>query len=100
PEVNTVFIISFFVLMLGGAPLWVAMALPSIIIVLWSDIPVALVVQRAFVSIDSFILLAVPLFMLAGKLMNVGGITRRILDFAMSLVVHVRGGLAQVNIVS
>lgn len=97
---NTAFILSFFILMLVGAPLWVAMALPSIIIVLWSDIPVALVVQRAFVSVDSFILLAVPLFMLAGKLMNVGGITRRILDFAMSLVGHFRGGLAQVNIVA
>ncbi len=97
---NTVFIVSFFALMLIGAPLWIAMAIPSIIIVFWSDIPIALVVQRAFVSIDSFILLAVPLFMLAGKLMNVGGITRRILDFAMSLVGHLRGGLAQVNIVA
>lgn len=88
---NAVFSISFFVLLLSGAPLWVAMALPSIIIVLWSYIPIVLVVQRAFVSIDSFTLLAVPLFMLAGKLMNVGGITRRILDFAMSIVGHFRG---------
>ncbi len=55
---------------------------------------------RFYNGIDSFPLLAVPFFILAGELMNSGGITRSIVGFAQSLVGHVRGGLAQVNILS
>jgi tripartite ATP-independent transporter DctM subunit len=55
---------------------------------------------RFYNGMDSFPLLAVPFFILAGELMNSGGITRAIVNFAQSLVGHVRGGLAQVNILS
>ena len=55
---------------------------------------------RLYNGIDSFPLLAVPFFILAGELMNSGGITAAIVRFAQSLVGHVRGGLAQVNILS
>jgi tripartite ATP-independent transporter DctM subunit len=55
---------------------------------------------RFYNGIDSFPLLAVPFFILAGELMNSGGITQAIVRFAQSLVGHVRGGLAQVNILS
>jgi tripartite ATP-independent transporter DctM subunit len=55
---------------------------------------------RLYNGIDSFPLLAVPFFILAGELMNSGGITSAIVRFAQSLVGHVRGGLAQVNILS
>jgi tripartite ATP-independent transporter DctM subunit len=58
----------------------------------------SLVVQRMSSGIDSFPLLAIPLFVLAGNLMNVGGIAARIFEFAVALVGHLRGGLAQVNI--
>jgi len=63
-----------------------------------SPVPMSLVVQRMSSGIDSFPLLAIPLFVLAGNLMNVGGIAARIFDFAVALVGHLRGGLAQVNI--
>ena len=53
-----------------------------------------------FSSLDSFPLLAIPLFILAGAVMNVGGITERLIDLSRSLVGHVRGGLGQVNIVT
>jgi tripartite ATP-independent transporter DctM subunit len=55
---------------------------------------------RLYNGVDSFPLLAVPFFILAGELMNSGGITRSIVQFSQSMVGHVRGGLAQVNILS
>ncbi|MFO0462072.1 MAG: TRAP transporter large permease [Burkholderiales bacterium] len=63
-----------------------------------SPVPMSLVVQRMSSGIDSFPLLAIPLFVLAGNLLNVGGIASRIFEFAVALVGHLRGGLAQVNI--
>jgi tripartite ATP-independent transporter DctM subunit len=60
----------------------------------------AALLARLYNGIDSFPLLAVPFFILAGELMNSGGITARIVRFSQSLVGHVRGGLAQVNIMS
>ena len=63
-----------------------------------SPAPLSVVVQRMAPGIDSFPLLAIPLFVLAGNLFNVGGISSRIFDFARALVGHLRGGLAQVNI--
>ncbi|MCY6379948.1 TRAP transporter large permease [Hoeflea prorocentri] len=56
--------------------------------------------RRLYAGMDSFPLLAIPLFILAGNLMNTGGITVRLVEFAKVLVGHLRGGLAQVNIVS
>jgi tripartite ATP-independent transporter DctM subunit len=63
-----------------------------------SPVPMSLVVQRMSSGVDSFPLLAIPLFVLAGNLLNVGGIAARIFAFAVALVGHLRGGLAQVNI--
>lgn len=60
----------------------------------------AFMVQKAVSGIDNFMLLSVPFFIYAGKVMNVGGITTRIYDFAKSLVGTLRGGLAQVNVVA
>ncbi len=60
----------------------------------------AALLSRLYNGIDSFPLLAVPFFILAGEIMNAGGITQRIVTFSQSLVGHVRGGLAHVNILS
>jgi TRAP-type transport system large permease protein len=60
----------------------------------------AALLSRFYNGVDSYPLLAVPFFILAGELMNAGGITRSIVNFSLSLVGHVRGGLAQVNILS
>ncbi|MGH1477129.1 MAG: TRAP transporter large permease [Geminicoccales bacterium] len=57
-------------------------------------------VGRIYVGIDSFPLMAVPFFILAGEVMNHGGITRSLVNLSQSLIGHVRGGLAQVNILS
>ncbi|SDM78220.1 TRAP transporter, DctM subunit [Psychrobacillus sp. OK028] len=56
--------------------------------------------QRLFSSLESYSLLAIPLFMLAGEIMNTGGITSRLISFAQKFVGHYRGGLAYVNIVA
>jgi tripartite ATP-independent transporter DctM subunit len=56
--------------------------------------------SRLYSGMDSFPLMALPFFILAGHLMNSGGITRSIVDFSQSMIGHVRGGLAQVNILS
>ncbi|MEZ5729091.1 MAG: TRAP transporter large permease [Burkholderiaceae bacterium] len=56
--------------------------------------------QRIFGGINQFPLLAIPMFILAGEVMNRGGITLRLVEFAKTLVGHFRGGLAHVNIVS
>lgn len=56
--------------------------------------------SRLYNGMDSFPLMALPFFILAGQIMNSGGITRSIVDFSQSMIGHVRGGLAQVNICS
>ncbi len=65
-----------------------------------TSIPPSIVVQRMSSGIDSFPLLAIPLFVLAGNLLNSGGIARRLFDFSIALIGHLRGGLAQVNILA
>ncbi len=56
--------------------------------------------QRMYSGVESFSLLAIPLFMIAGELMNTGGITGRLIDFSKKLVGHFRGGLAYVNVIA
>lgn len=65
-----------------------------------ADLPLALAAQRLFTGTDSFPLMAVPFFMLAGELMECGGISRRLFDFAHALVGFVFGGLAMVAVVA
>ncbi len=65
-----------------------------------TPIPPSIVVQRMSTGIDSFPLLAIPLFVLAGNLLNTGGISRRLFEFSIALIGHFRGGLAQVNILA
>ena len=59
-----------------------------------------MIVQRTFAGINQFPLMAIPFFILAGELMNRGGITMRLVEFSQALMGHLRGGLAQVNILS
>ena len=85
-----------------GVPLVFAILAASVltIVVVRPEMPLLLVTQVFMNGMDQFLLLAVGFFFLAGELMNRGGITRRVVDLAQSLVGHFRGGLAQVNIVS
>ena len=83
------------------APIAIGIGLSSILVILiQGDFPLMMVAQRMFSGADSFHLLAVPLFMYAGVLMEAGGISRRIIDFANALVGWLPGGLAAVTIVS
>jgi TRAP-type C4-dicarboxylate transport system permease large subunit len=89
----------FLVLMAGGIPVAIAMAGSSLAYILWSgNLPGFTVIHRMIGGIDSFPLLAVPFFILAGNLMNNAGITNRIYNFALALVGWLKGGLGHVNV--
>ena len=92
----------FLVLLLIGMPVFFAMLLApgTMLLVEGMDRDIPLLFRNIYNGIDSFPLMAIPFFMLAGELMNKGGITRQLVDFSQSLIGHVRGGLAHVNILS
>ena len=90
---------AFTILFLLGWPVALAVMIPAIAYVLWNGFPIELVGQRMAYALDSFPLVAVPVFIFVGNLMNQSGITEVIYRFATTLVARVHGGLAQVNIV-
>src|ERR671932_2668282 len=90
---------SFLMLMVLGLPVALSMAVASLLYILATGIvPDVIVAQRMIAGIESFPLLAVPFFILAGNLMNIAGVTGRIYSFAVALVGWMKGGLGQVNI--
>jgi C4-dicarboxylate transporter, DctM subunit len=92
---------SLLLFFLIGVPIAISLGLASAAAVWWTgDIPLLILVQRAFTSIDSFPLMAVPFFVLAGKLMEVGGISERLIRFANTLTGHFKGGLGMVAVVT
>ena len=99
---STAFFWIFVLLLALGMPVVFALLVgPGLSLVLDDQQPYfAALLSRLYNGIDSFPLMAVPFFILAGELMNSGGITARIVRFSQSLVGHVRGGLAHVNILS
>ncbi|MBM4761362.1 TRAP transporter large permease [Bacillus sp. B15-48] len=89
------------VLFLINIPVAVALGLASVIVLMIQDsVPLMVIIQKMFTSTDSFTLMAIPFFVLAGKLMEVGGISKRLVDFAMTIVGRMHGGLAIVSIVT
>jgi tripartite ATP-independent transporter DctM subunit len=96
--------VSMLFLMLLGMPIGLAMMASSLLYLLFHlsgplALPLGVIPQKMLYGVDSFPLLAVPLFMLAGELMSAGGITTRIVRFATALVGWITGGLAHVVIV-
>ncbi|MDP1740363.1 MAG: TRAP transporter large permease [Polaromonas sp.] len=92
--------IIFLVLMSGGIPVAMAMAGSALLYIWWTgNLPAFVVIHRMVSGIDSFPLLAVPFFILAGNLMNNAGITNRIYNYALALVGWMKGGLGHVNVV-
>ncbi len=86
---------------IAGIPIAIAMSGASLIyVIITGNLPPFVVVHRMISGIDSFPLLAVPFFILAGNLMNNAGITNRIFEIATSLVGWLRGGLGHVNILA
>lgn len=89
-------------LVLIGVPIAVAMGLTALVtfVLLGESFVLPIMAQRMYSATTGFTLLAIPFFILAGNLMNTGGITRRVFAFALALVGHLRGGLGHVNVVS
>jgi TRAP-type C4-dicarboxylate transport system permease large subunit len=92
----------FLVFLMIGLPVFFGLlAAPGIL--LWmngQERDLALLYRNVYNGMDSFPLMAIPFFMLAGEMMNRGGITMRLVEFSQALIGHLRGGLAQVNILS
>lgn len=86
--------------LLIGVPVAVTLGLSSMAYLLMNGMPLVVIPQKMFAGIDSFVLLCIPGFILAGNLMNGGGITGRIIRFAQAMVGWIRGGLAQTNVAS
>lgn len=96
-------VVSFIFLLIIGVPIAFSIGISALLTMLVSIAPVpafTTLAQRLATGLDSFALLAIPFFILAGQLMNRGGIATRLIDFAKSLVGTLPGGLAYVNIVA
>jgi tripartite ATP-independent transporter DctM subunit len=83
-----------------AVPIGVALCLLGIVGVYVAGVPLSIVAQRMSFGLDNYSLVAVPLFLLMGNLMNATGITKRLFAFAEVMVGHWRGGLAQVNVLA
>ncbi|MER2258542.1 MAG: TRAP transporter large permease subunit, partial [Priestia megaterium] len=90
----------FVVLLLLRVPVALSLAVSSFVTTIYLGIDLAAIVQRMVSGLNSFSLIAIPFFILAGEIMNEGGISRRLINLANVIVGKVRGGLAMVNVLS
>lgn len=98
---GTILFVSFIILLIVNVPIAVALGLSVVIaFVFEGNIPLLVVIQKMFTGTDSFPLMAIPFFLLAGKLMETGGISGRLIHFANTMVGRMPGGLAVVSIMS
>ena len=96
-----VFLVSLLLAMAIGMPISFALLASGVALMWQLDLfDAQILIQNLIGGADSFPLLAVPFFMLAGEIMNVGGLSKRIVNLALSLVGHVRGGLGYVTVVA
>lgn len=98
------FLCALMTLILFGMPVGFAMGVTSLVVLVADRgidaIPYGIVAQRMIYGVNSFPLLAIPFFLLVGRLMNLAGITDRIFSFCNALIGHIRGGLGHVNILA
>ena len=90
----------FAVLLILKVPITFSLTISSIATAFYLNIPLLAIAQRMVQGVNSFSLLAIPFFILAGEIMSQGGISRRLIEFSNILVGRVRGGLAQVNVLA
>lgn len=90
----------FILLLLMRIPIALALAIASIVTGLYIGIDPAAIIQRMVSGLNSFSLLAIPFFILAGEIMNEGGISRRLINLANVIIGKIRGGLAMVNVLT
>ncbi len=94
-------LIPFFIMLFSNIPIAFCLLFAVFIFMnQWDMIPLSIIPKRMFSGINSFPLLAIPFFVLAGQLMNKSGITKRLVEFANIIIGKVHGGLAQVNILA
>ncbi len=92
---------TLFVCLLIGVPIAISLGVSALVAIYFgSTLPLGIIAQKAFTSLDSFPLLAIPFFMLAGVLMSKGGVSKRLLDLAAAMVGWIVGGLSLVTIVA
>lgn len=97
----TLTILAFVILLILAVPVAFAVGMAGFLGLWWSGAyPLAIIIQQIFLTADSFVLLAIPLFVLAGALMETGGIAIRLVRFAQALVGWIRGGLAMAVVVA
>ena len=90
----------FLLLLALGVPIIFVLGLTSAIYMIASGTPLIALAQRMFVGMDSFVLMAIPFYILVGNLMSSGDITRQIVKWCRTLVGHIPGGLAHVNVLA
>ena len=95
-----VLFISFAVLLLLGVPVGFTIAIAAFVPLVAGDVPALMMVQRIFTAQDSFSLIAVPFFILAGDLMSKGAVSKVLVEFAESLLGWIRGGLTIVSVLA
>lgn len=88
----------FILLLLIKLPIAFCLGISSLVYLLFSPMPLSVIPQKMVISLESFIFVALPLFILAGEIMNTGGITQRLVNVSKVLVGRFKGGLAYVNI--
>lgn len=93
-------IVLMFVLVALGVPITFALGIASLMFFVNNGVPMVTFAQKFVVAADNFSLIALPFFILAGNLMNTGGVTKRLFDFCDSIFGHIRGGLSYVTVVS
>lgn len=91
---------SFILLLAINVPISFSLLISSLIALAYKGIPLMVMIQRVVTAADSFILIAIPFFMLAGNLMSGGGISRTLTGWANAVVGFIRGGLAHVTVLS
>jgi C4-dicarboxylate transporter, DctM subunit len=97
----TILFIVFFLLLVLGIPVGISLGIASIVTILWEgSIPLLIVPQKMFISMNSFTLLAIPFFMLTGVIMDKSGLTQRLVNFADSIVGWTKGGMSYVSVSS
>lgn len=97
---GTVLIVSFFVMLVCGVPIALSIGISATIVMLLSNMPLEALPQTLFSGVNSFPLVAVPFFILAGDILAKGGISDRIIAFAEAMVGRIRGGLSVVSVIA
>ncbi len=99
-SIGVVLLVSFLLLIMLGVPIAYSMGISALIGMLLGHYPLEVLPDMVTSGTSGYTLIAIPYFVLAGNLMNSGGITRRIFDFSNAAIGHIKGGLAQVNVLA